>query len=180
MFSQSHRRCRRGALSPIYECSTSYIRASSYRLRTRTLDPGWLSRSPESRGGGGERSAARRSRVRPPRVHLLLGDSVAHRAPLATRLREDDILRRARGGETWGSLLGHLEADLAFWRFYTESRRGELGNVLVWLTGNDIYSPLTGLPSCDKNKLDDVGKTATQVTTALMQAGRPISAHHQY
>lgn len=107
-------------------------------------------------------------------VHLLLGDSVARRAPLVPKKEGEDILCRARGGETWSSLFGHLDNDLAFWRLHTESRERELGSILVWLSGNDVYSRLTGLPSYDEWKLADVGWIAARTITRLRREGRPL------
>ena len=39
-----------------------------------------------------------------PKLHLLLGDSIAKASRLAPRDPGDRVLNRARGGETWRSL----------------------------------------------------------------------------
>ena len=43
---------------------------------------------------------------RRPMLHLLLGNSVAQRAAVASRFRSDDFLNRAKGGETWSHPFG--------------------------------------------------------------------------
>ena len=109
------------------------------------------------------------------RLHLLLGDSVASRAPLAATKDEDRILCRARGGETWSSLLPHLDADLRAWREEARLRECQLGEVILWLSGNDVYSRLTGLPSFGEKKLHEVGRLAEEALSRLTRQGMQVT-----
>ena len=51
-----------------------------------------------------------------PRLHLLLGDSIAHKAGITSCFEDDEVFDRAVGGETWQSLLHHLETEVTAWQ----------------------------------------------------------------
>ncbi|KAF0313686.1 hypothetical protein FJT64_015821 [Amphibalanus amphitrite] len=84
---------------------------------------------------------------------------------------DDPIFCRARGGETWGSLLGHIYDDLEDWRREADRRNGLTGNIAIWLTGNDVYNRRSGLASFTNEKLEEVGDTAAAVWSKLRGAG---------
>ena len=50
-----------------------------------------------------------------PRLHVVLGDSVARDSGIASKQSKDRVLNLARGA-TWGSLHDRLEETLAEWR----------------------------------------------------------------
>ena len=107
----------------------------------------------------------------PGRLHLLLGDSVARDSGLKVADVADDILRRARGGATWSSTLRRLPEDLAAWKSATSAFGLNLGLAVVWLSGNDIYSRLTGLPQKDRDHLAEIKGVARRVVRDLSQVG---------
>ena len=86
-----------------------------------------------------------RARDRRPKLHLLLGDSIARRAMISSRLPNDGIYSRARGGETWDGVKSHLTADINAWEIAAAAEGLSKGLIIVWLTGNDAYSPLSYL-----------------------------------
>ena len=100
--------------------------------------------------------------VRQARLHLLVGDSVAYRAIFGTR-SEDEVLSRAVKGETWTSLQKEVDQRLASWRTAAAASGMATGNIIVWLTGNDVYSRLTLLASFDRERLLAIGATARAV-----------------
>ena len=94
-------------LDHLYSCVTQ-IMAELDLAGEEAAD--WFSQQ-ESQG----RSADRPETEQPPRLYLLLGDSVAKASRLTSRVPEDRIFNRANGGESWRSLLRHVEADLEAW-----------------------------------------------------------------
>ena len=53
----------------------------------------------------------------------------------------------------------------------TNKKTRARGNIVIWLTGNDVYSRLSGLASFDDKKLENIGNTATTVWRKLQDAG---------
>ena len=102
-------------------------------------------------------------RKRRPRLHLLVGDSVARRASLGSRFAGDQVLNRARGGETWSSLMQHLDTTVVSWQTVAAAEQLLPGTLIIWLTGNEAYSRLSWLSNFDRELLDTVGRTATAV-----------------
>ena len=86
----------------------------------------------------------------PRRLHMICGDSIAKRAPL-TAGGSDDILSLATSGHTWRLLLDDVSEYVQTWTFEAEERHLQIGNVAIWLTGNDVYprhhtsEPIAGL-----------------------------------
>ena len=119
----------------------------------------------------GERSRrSTRSLVRtsePGTLHLLLGDSVARRSKLKASDRDATVFRRARGGATWSSVLHKLPEDIAAWRSMAAAHGMDVGNVAIWLSGNDVYSRISGLPVKDPVRLADTVRTARKVFDQL-------------
>ena len=85
------------------------------------------------------------------------------------------VFNRARGGETWASLLSHLHTDLQLWRSQAEARELEVGRIIVWLNGNEAYSRLTGIANVSEATLWRFTRAATQVLQRLVQEGRPVA-----
>ena len=103
-----------------------------------------------------------------PKLHLLLGDSIARDSGMISRLRNDVIFSRARGGATWSSLGRSLPDLLREWSAEAEELGRTRGAVLVWITGNDVYNRYTGLSSYSENILMDVSDHAGSVIHTLM------------
>ena len=118
-------------------------------------------------------SVPRRPRHRPQRrprqLHLLLGDSVARDAWLASRFRGDAVFNRARGGETWHTLADRIDVDIAAWWTAAEKRGLPVGTVIIWLTGNDVYNRYSLMASFTEDTLDAIGRTAREVVRRLRQ-----------
>ena len=102
-----------------------------------------------------------------PRLHLLLGDSIARDANLDTTVARDAFLRLARGGETWASLLQRLERHLDSWRQEAADQGRQLGAAVVWMTGNEVYSRRSGLASFGLDSLAEIGESVRGVLKEL-------------
>lgn len=94
-----------------------------------------------------------RARNRRPKIHLLLGDSIARRAKITSKLPNDVIFSRARSSEKWDDLRSNLTADITAWETAAAAEGLPKGLIIVWLTGNDVYSKLTHLASWDDDRL---------------------------
>ena len=101
------------------------------------------------------------------RLHLVVGDSIARRARFAPSSSEDRILDRAKGGATWETLLERLGRDIAVWQTAATAQGLATGNIIVWMTGNDVYSRATRLAHFDLQSLQQIGCTARRVVSQL-------------
>lgn len=117
------------------------------------------------------RPAGRRRR---PRMHLVVGDSIARRAGLGSRFPGDRMLSRARSSETWGSLLDQISYDLRAWQIAAEAEGLTPGAIIIWLTGNDVYGPISHLRSFDDEKLLEIGRLARRVIGSCGEAAREV------
>ena len=104
-----------------------------------------------------------------PRLHVVLGDSVARDSGIASKQPEDRVLNLARGGATWGSLHDRLEETMAEWRRSAKEEERQPGTAIIWMTGNDAYNRATGLPSISETKLEAVADHAQKVTEVVMR-----------
>ena len=109
------------------------------------------------------------SRDRRPRLHLVLGDSVARKAEISSRFRGDEVLNRARGGATWSSLSDDVDASLGAWELAAAAKGLLTGSVIIWLTGNDVYSKLSNMSSFDRSGLEHIGHTARAVVRRIQR-----------
>ena len=124
------------------------IREESRRERTRL----------ERTGGG--------------RLHLLLGDTIAGRSGLAACDGADDVLSRTEDGATWRTVRRRLHADLSLWRTAAAASELDEGNVVVWLSGNDVYGG-SGPPRKEESYLNGIVDVAEAVVTEIgRQMGR--------
>ena len=73
------------------------------------------------------------------------------------------MLNRARRGETWRSLLDHLEADIVVWQMAATAGGFITATVVIWLTGNDVYHRHTRLSSFSEDTLSAVGLTQGRI-----------------
>ena len=122
-----------------------------------------------------ERFANRSMRPRRPRLHLVLGDSIAHRADIASRYHGDSVLNLAREQrETWASLLERLPDALVTWRTVAEAKGVMRGTAIVWLTGDDVYSGPEGSSKFDAEVLDPAVEAATVVIIEIQQWAEDI------
>ena len=81
------------------------------------------------------------------KLHLLIGDSVARYSGMRSRINADRLLNLSRGGATWASVALQLPELMDEWRRVAAAEERRLGTAVVWLTGNDVYDRLSGLPS---------------------------------
>ena len=108
------------------------------------------------------------------RLHLILGDSVAKRADFSASSGEDRVLNRARGGATWASLLGEVNQAITSWQTAAAAIGRTTGKIVVWLTGNDVYSKLSGLPRYSDASLKEIARQACLVLQRLRVAGEVV------
>ena len=97
----------------------------------------------------------RASRQANPAVHLLLGDSIACDAQLESRFRDDKVLSCARRGATMESVLYNLAHDISRWEVAAAAWGLARGDVIIWVSSNDVYSRWTGLGSIQEDLLED-------------------------
>lgn len=108
------------------------------------------------------------------RLHLILGDSIAKRAAFSACSPEDRILNRARGGATWSSLLGEVNQAIVSWRTAAAATGRTTGTAIIWLTGNDVYSKLSGLPRYSDVTLKEIARQACLVLQRLRSHGEVV------
>ena len=108
-------------------------------------------------------------RQRRPRLHLVVGDSIARRANIGSRFKGDRIFCRANGGETWASLSKIMEHTLTAWQTAAAPEGLLPGNIIIWLTGNDVYSRRSLMSNFDAASLEEVGRTARSVIACFQQ-----------
>ena len=97
-----------------------------------------------------------------------MGYSIARRSGLRSKFHQDRVVSRARSGETWRSLLKHVQADIRVWQLMAAAQGLRPGSIIIWLTGNDVYGRVSGLRSFDDDRLRKVGHKARAVV-ALVQ-----------
>ena len=105
-------------------------------------------------------------------LHLLIGDSVARDSGLRSRLRSDKLLNLAKGGATWASTARDLGDLIECWTTEAAGEGRRLGDVVIWLTGNDVYSRLTRLSNFTPETLSESGRLAADVCRRLLERGR--------
>ena len=72
------------------------------------------------------------------KLHLLLGDSIARDAGISVT-SPNLMLNRVRGGDSWRRLCDRVATEMRDWRRAAAGYGVPLGNVVIWMTGNDIY-----------------------------------------
>ena len=117
----------------------------------------------------------RRRRRRRPRLHLVLGDSVAKRASITSRYFEDKMLNRSQGGETWSSLLERLDLEISAWQTAAAALGIIPGSVVIWLTGNDVYSKESGMANFNLDQLFRIGRSARAAVMRLRRAADRVT-----
>ena len=70
-------------------------------------------------------------RQRRPRLHLVVGDSIARRANIGSRFKGDRIFCRANGGETCTSLSKIMEHTLTAWQTAAAAEGLLPGNIII-------------------------------------------------
>lgn len=110
-----------------------------------------------------------------PKLHLLMGDSVARNSGMHSRVLADAFLDRTWGGATWKSLADHLPGLLQDWTREATRRGRRLGAAVVWLSGNDVYSRASGLPSYSEGSLLDISVVAGDITDALLRMAEQVT-----
>ena len=103
-----------------------------------------------------------------PLLHLLLGDSVARDSGMRTRAAQDAFFCAARGGATWSSLAERLPGVLEGWSREAAAQERRRGSVVVWMSGNDVYSQQTLLPSYSDDSLEKAAQHAVLITKRLL------------
>ena len=109
-----------------------------------------------------------------PRLHFLVGDSVARDCGLQSRIRRDRFRNRARGGVTWATLDRDLPAILRSRDDAATARGRQRGDVVVWLSGNDVYNRQSLLPSFSPESLESVAVHANNVSRKLLEEANSV------
>ena len=104
-----------------------------------------------------------------PSLHLLAGDSVARGGGLQPTNPRDRVFSQAVGGATWASLDRELPDIIRRWTAEAERQGRRRGGAIVWLSGNDVYSRLSGLQSFTEEKLDNIAEKAQRVVARLLE-----------
>ena len=127
---------------------------------------GWF----EKQGPPGSEAGRRltlANRDRRPRLHLLIGDSVARRADLCSRFSGDGVMNRARGGNSWTNVLSHMDTDVTAWQTAAAAEGRITGSIIIWMSGNDVYSRLSRMANFIDHQLATVGRTARAAVRQL-------------
>lgn len=125
-------------------------------------------------GEPGPADGPRRSRSRSPlrprgvgQLHLILGDSIARRARFQPTDLGDELFDRSRRGAKWAGVKEDLQGDLDDWTAAARALGMARGHCAMWLTGNDVYSPITLVGDKDRTHLNKVGRTAREVISRV-------------
>ena len=103
-----------------------------------------------------------------PKLHLLIGDSIGRDCGLRSRFRRDRFLNEARGGATWATVASRLPETMRRWEEEASAQGRMRGDVVIWLSGNDVYHRQTRLPSFSPETLETAADHAVEVTTTLL------------
>ena len=106
-----------------------------------------------------------------PRLHLIMGDSVARRAWFRANVLEDRLLNLSTGGATWRTLSLRLRGDLEKWSAAAAASGRARGCILIWLSGNDAYSRVSGLATKDLVHLQAVQNDVRDVLRGIREGG---------
>ena len=82
-------------------------------------------------------------------VHLVIGDSIGRDSGLASRMKNDVVLNRCRGGATAQSIFAGLELDLRHWEMSATAHQLPRGWAVYWVSANNVYSRFTGGSNLD-------------------------------
>ncbi|KAF0289243.1 hypothetical protein FJT64_012440 [Amphibalanus amphitrite] len=107
-----------------------------------------------------------------PRMHLVLGDSVARRSGL--RSAKDSTCNRACEGATWLTVLSNLETDISAWQVAAAANGERLGSALIWLNGAELYTRYTQMSSFSAEELSSIGERATRVIGRLLNVAENV------
>ena len=108
---------------------------------------------------------------RDPRLHLIMGDSVARRASFRANVLGDRLLNLATGGATWRTLSQRLRSDLDEWSAAAAASGRARGYILIWLSGNDAYSRVSGLANKDLEHMQAVQNNVRNVLRGIREGG---------
>ena len=106
-----------------------------------------------------------------PRLHLLVGDSVARDAPYRASAEPDGVLNLSRSSATWNKLSKRIHDDLESWSTAAAASGRARGAIIIWLSGNDAYSKLSGLANKDPAHLRKVQDEVRDVLRKIREAG---------
>ena len=110
-----------------------------------------------------------------PSLHLLAGDSVARDGGLQPADPRDRIFSQAVGGATWASLDRELSEIIRRWTAEAERQGRRKGVAIVWLSGNDVYSRISGLQSFTEERLDRIAERAQRVVARLLDETNEVT-----
>ena len=106
-----------------------------------------------------------------PRLHLIVGDSVARDAPYRASAWEDSVLNLSKNSATWRMLSKRIHGDLKSWSTVAAASGKARGTLIMWLSGNDAYSQLSGLANKDRAHLRKVQDEVREVLGKIREAG---------
>ena len=102
-----------------------------------------------------------------PRLHLVLGDSIARRAVITSRFKDDRVLNRGRSRDKWDDLLARLDAEVTSWQTAAAAQGLIPGVVVIWLTGNELYGEHSWYANWTDETLAALGQSARAVVARL-------------
>lgn len=102
-----------------------------------------------------------------PRLHLVLGDSIARRAVITSRFKDDRVLNRGRTSDKWDDLLKRLDAEVKSWQTAAAAQGLIPGTIVIWLTGNELYGELSWYANWTDETLFALGQSARAVVARL-------------
>lgn len=103
------------------------------------------------------------------RTHVIIGDSIAKRAPGLGVAAPNLLLRLDETGHSWRRLATEVKQDIILWQQAAEAYGPPVGTAIIWMTGNDLY-PRHGHLISGLN-LEQLWSDVAEVVTAL----RPIA-----
>ena len=79
-----------------------------------------------------------------------------------------------RDGQLWATVINRrigedVDASLGAWELAAAAKGLLTGSVVIWMTGNNVYSKLTNVSSFDRSSLEDIGHTARAVVRRIQR-----------
>ena len=113
-------------------------------------------------------------RAQLPPLRVLVGDCIARDSGLRSRFPQHRFHRHVRGGATWRSVASDLPDVMSLWTEAAEEQGRRRGSAVLWLTGNDVYSKRTLLPSFSNESLEEVAASAAFVAKQLLAVAERV------
>ena len=107
-------------------------------------------------------------------IHLLLGDSIPYRMQDRLETSPNDILlNMSQPGNSWAKLAICKADEVTSWKEAAKLFGCELGNCVIWMTGNDVY-PRSATAQSHPIRLNDLETNVDEVIGYMWAPARSV------